>query len=257
MKSGLRRTEKAMHWLITLLVAVASAVAGAQSFEVASVKIPPPHVIGQPYNITIGLIQNDTVTFTNASLADCIRFAYGLSSNLQLSGPDWITSPESRYNIVAKAAPGTTRDRIPQMVQALLAERFKLALHHEQRVLDYFALVVAKGGPKMPEGNDAPVSAPAGVQGQLRIISNRMPMAGVVSLLSRYMRALVVDQTRLAGDFAVKLVWTPDDRPIPDDGRGPSVFSAVEEQLGLRLVSEKGRMDVLVVDRAEKIPTGN
>jgi len=236
---------------------MALALAGAQSFDVASVKIPPPHVVGQPYNIVIGLIQNDTVTFTNASLADCIRFAYRLSSNLQLSGPEWITSAESRYNIVAKAAPGVTRAQIPQMMQALLEERFKLAFHHEQHVLDYLALITAKGGPKMPQGNDAPASAPPGIHGQLWIVSNRIPMGVVVSLLSRYMRALVVGQTGVHGEFEVKLVWTPDDRPIPDDERGPSVFAAVEEQLGLRLVSKKGPMDVLVVDGAQKIPTEN
>jgi uncharacterized protein (TIGR03435 family) len=82
-------------------------------------------------------------------------------------------------------------------------------------------------------------------------------MSAVVTILSRYMRAFVVDQTGLAGDFEVKLVWTPDDRPIPDDERGPSVFTAVEEQLGLRLVSKKGPMEVLVVDSAEKTPTEN
>jgi uncharacterized protein (TIGR03435 family) len=246
-----------MYRMITLLVATGVVIARAQTFEVASVKIPPPHAIGQPYNIAIGVIQNDTVTFTNASLADCIRFAYALSSNLQLSAPDWITSTESRYNIVAKTGPGTTRNQILQMMQALLAERFKLAFHHEQRVLNYYVLVVAKGGPKMPEAKDAPASVPTGFQGQLRIISNRMPMSTVVTILSRYMRAFVVDQTGLGGDFEVKLVWTPDDRPIPDDERGPSVFTAVEEQLGLRLVSKKGPMDVLVVDRAEMIPTEN
>ena len=68
---------KSMYRMITLLVATGFVIARAQTFEVASVKIPPPHVIGQPYNIAVGIIQNDTITFTNASLADCIRFAYG------------------------------------------------------------------------------------------------------------------------------------------------------------------------------------
>ena len=82
-------------------------------------------------------------------------------------------------------------------------------------------------------------------------------MASVASLLSRYMRALVVDQTGLAGEFEVKLVWTLDDRPVPEDQQGASVFAAVEEQLGLKLESRKGPMEVMVVDRAEKIPTEN
>lgn len=246
-----------MYRIMALLFAAGFTVAHAQTFEVASVKIPPPHVIGQPYDITIGDIRNGAVTFTNASLADCIRFAYGLSSNLQLSAPDWITSAESRYDIQAKAPPGATPDQIRQMMQALLAERFTLKFHHEQRALNYYALVVGKDGPRMPEPTAAPVTVPAGVNGQLRILSNRMPMAEVVSSLSRYMHALVVDETGLAGEFEVKLVWTPDDRPVPEDQRGASVFTAVQEQLGLKLVSRKGPMEVMVIDRAEKIPTSN
>jgi uncharacterized protein (TIGR03435 family) len=168
-----------VYRIITLLVATGSVIASAQSFEVASVKIPPV-ASGDLYNINLGTIQRDTVTLTNASLADCIRFAYGLSSDSQLFGPDWIKSKELRYDIVAKTTPGTTREQTLQMMQALLAERFKLALHRERRVLAYYALVVAKGGPTMPEAKDAPASASAGVQGQLRIIGNRMP----ISLLS-------------------------------------------------------------------------
>jgi uncharacterized protein (TIGR03435 family) len=247
---------KAMYRMTTLLVATFFAMARAQQFEVASVRVPRV-VSGQPYNIDLGTIRHDTVTLINVSLADCIKFAYGLSSDFQLSGPDWITSKEVRYDIVAKTAPGTPRDQALQMMRALLAERFKLALHREKRVLSYYALVVAKGGPKLNEATDAPATVPSGVQGQLRIISNRMSMSLVATVLARYMHAFVVDQTGLAGDFEVKLVWTPDDRPIPDDQRGPSVFTAVHEQLGLRLVSKKGPMEVLMVDRAEKTPTEN
>ncbi|HEY4084979.1 MAG TPA: TIGR03435 family protein [Bryobacteraceae bacterium] len=243
--------------MMMLLIAAGLGIARAQNFDVASVRIPPPHVIGQPYDIAVGVIQNDTITFTNASLADCIQFAYGLSSKLQLSGPDWITSAEFRYNIVAKAAPGATHDQILHMMQALLAERFGLAYHREQRPLSYYALVVAKSGAKMPGPTDAPAIMPAGVKGQLHILSNRMPMSDVVSVLSRYMKALVVDQTGLAGEFEVKLVWTPDDRPAPEDQQGASIFAAVQEQLGLKLESRKGPMEVMVVDHAEKTPTEN
>jgi len=243
--------------VIALIFATGFIVAHAQTFEVASVKIPPPHVIGQPFDIATGVIRNDTITFTNASLADCIRFAYGLSGNLQLSAPDWITSTESRYNILAKMPSGAKPDEVPQMMQALLAERFRLEFHREQRVLNYYALVVAKGGPRMPGPAAAPVTLPAGVNGQLHILSSHMPMAEVVSVLSRYMHALVVDETGLPGEFEVKLVWTPDDRPVPEDQRGASIFTAVQEQLGLKLDSRKGPMEVMVIDRAEKVPTNN
>lgn len=245
-----------MYRRIVLLVAAGIVGARAQSFEVASVKAVPV-LNWDLYRINLGTIKNDTVTLTNASLADCIRFAYGLTSDLQLSGPDWIKSKEVRYDIVAKALPDAPREQILQMMQALLTERFKLALHREKKELAYYALVVAKGGSKMHEASDAPVSATPAIQGQLRIVSNSMPMSTVATLLSRYMRAFVVDQTGLKGPFEVKLVWTPDDRPVADDERGPSVFTAVGEQLGLRLESRKGPMEVLVVDHAEKTPTEN
>jgi uncharacterized protein (TIGR03435 family) len=244
-----------MYRLIALLAAAGIVCARAQSFEVASVKVAPV-LNGDLYRINLGTVQHDTVTLTNASLADCIRFAYGLTSDAQLAGPDWIKSKEVRYDIVAKALPDTTREQVLRMMRALLAERFKLALHPENRELSYYALVVAKGGSKMREATDAPPSPPTGVQGQLQIIGNRT-MYSVATLLSRYMRACVVDQTGLKGSFEVKLVWTPDDRPVPDEERGPSVFTAVREQLGLRLESRKGPMEVLVVDHAEKTPTEN
>ena len=250
---------KRFFWacLVVLLLAPFAAIAQAQdaakpSFEVASVKLAPGGDGITGYGIDLGTIRHDTVTLTNASLADCIRFAYGLSSDSQLFGPDWVKSKELRYNIVAKTALDTPRDEALQMMQALLAERFNLSLHHEQRVLAYYALAVAKSGSKMPEASDTRASAPTGIQGQLRIVSNRMSMSSVATVLSRYMQALVVDQTGLAGDFTVKLVWSPHDRPIPDAERGPSIFTAVEEQLGLKLESRKGPMDVLVIDHVEQ-----
>jgi uncharacterized protein (TIGR03435 family) len=248
--------EGIMFRIVTLLVATGIVPLCAQSFEVASVKVAPV-LNGDPYRINLGTVQHDTVTLTNASLADCIRFAYGLTSDSQLSGPDWIKSKELRYDIVAKTPPNTPHEQLLQMMQALLAERFNLALHPEDRELAYYALVTAKTGPKMREATNAPAGNLEGVQGQLRIVGNRMSMSTVATLLSRYMRAFVVDQTKLSGPFEVKLVWTPDDRPIPDDQRGPSVFTAVQEQLGLKLESRKGPMEVLVVDRAKKTPIEN
>jgi uncharacterized protein (TIGR03435 family) len=244
-----------MHRIAVLCVVTALA-ACAQTFEVASVKVAPV-LSGDLYNINLGTVKNDTVTFSNSSLADCIRFAYGLTSDSQLAGPDWITAKHVRFDIIAKTPPHTSQEELRKMMQALLAERFSLAMHPVKKELAYYALVVAKGGSKMRKATDGPATLPAGVQGQLRIVSNSIPMWRVATLLSRYMRAFVVDQTGLDGPFEVKLAWTPDDRPVPDDERGPSVFTAVTEQLGLKLESRKGPMDVLFIDHAEQTPTGN
>src|SRR5215472_11024605 len=159
--------------VLTLLIASAAALF-AQTFEVASVKVAPV-IPGELYNINLGTVRHDTVTLGNASLADCIRFAYGLTSDSQLSSPDWVKSKELRYDIVAKAPADTPREQLLQMMQGVLKERFKLALHSEKRDLAYYALVVGKGGSKMRESTtEAPATPPAGIQGQLRIVSNHM-----------------------------------------------------------------------------------
>lgn len=230
--------------------------ASGQTFEVASVKIAPVPP-GDLYNINLGTLQHDTLTFGNAALADCIRYAYGLTSNMQLSGPAWITNKTDRYDIVAKIAPGATAEQVGAMLQSLLTERFKLVLHRETRELSYYTLVVGKGGSKMKVGSDAPPEAAPNLPGQLHIINTHLEMARLCDLLSRYMRAFVVDRTGLAGRFDVRLFWTPDDRPVADDERGPSVFTAVQEQLGLKLESRKGPMEVLVIDSVEKNPVEN
>lgn len=228
----------------------------AQTFEVASVKKSPDSP-GDLIYINLGKIDHETLTLSNASLSDIIRFAYSLTSNRQLAGPDWITSKLVRYDVVAKTAPNTPREQALKMLQALLAERFKLAFHYEKRELPYYALVVGKNGAKLHAATDEPATAPKDAQGQLRIVSNSIPMLMVATLLSRYMGDFVVDETGLPGRFEVKLVWTPDDRPVPDDQRGPSVFTAVQEQLGLKLEPRKGPMDVMIIDHAEKTPLEN
>jgi uncharacterized protein (TIGR03435 family) len=154
------------------------------------------------------------------------------------------------------------------MVRSLLAERLKLVVHQEKKELPFLALVVAKNGPKLApakEGGDAPRL------GLGSIIHNRMPMSVMAMLLSRFERQTVIDLTELSGPFAINLKWTPeafrarapaDGGPLTVNGQtvdtsGPSLYTAIQEQLGLRLESRKGPLDVLVVDQAEKVPIDN
>lgn len=231
----------------------------APAFEVATVKRSPPPP-GDAININLGTVRNDTLTFANASLSDCLRFAYGLVSDEQIGGPDWIKSKAVRFDIVAKAPGGTDRDQVPVMLRTLLAERLKLAFHYEQKEMSFLALETGKNGPKLrraPE-NAQPSTGPA-VPG--RIVRNAMPISLLVTLLSRFERETVVDRTGLPGLFTVDLQWTPDTgRAVPADGAAgdrPSLFTAVQEQLGLRLVSRKGPLPVLVVDHADQVPAEN
>jgi uncharacterized protein (TIGR03435 family) len=154
------------------------------------------------------------------------------------------------------------------MTQKLLAERLKVALHREQRELPFLALVVAKNGHKLgPPDNNTTVQ---GTTGAGRIVHPRLPMKVLASLLSRFERQFIIDMTGLEGPFNLSLQWIPDflrNRPPdaapplingqPVDTNGPSIYTALPEQLGLRLESRKGPVDVLVVDQAQQVPAEN
>jgi uncharacterized protein (TIGR03435 family) len=239
------------------LASVATIAAAGAEFEVATVKSSPPPT-GDLININVGTVRNGKVTFGNASLSDCLKFAYGIVSDEQIAGPDWIKSRAVRFDIVAQAAPGTERDQLQPMLQSLLADRLKLALHHEQKELSFLALVVGKNGPKLREATAGAAASGDNIAARRHIVSNRMSMGLLATLLSRFEREIVVDQTGLKGLFEIKLDWTPDDGAAANDlATGPSIFTAVQEQLGLKLESRKGPLDVLVIDHAEKVPADN
>ncbi len=262
--------------LVAAVTAVLAPVDGqtpsAQSaarFEVATVKAVPPPQPGEQYNINLGTVRNGRVTLTNVTLGDCLKFAYGIVSDAQVAGPDWINSKAVRFDIVAQADPGTPRERLLVMLQALLEDRLKLTLHRQQKELSYLALVPAKNGPKLRSA-EADASPSGGPMVLGHIVSPRMSMATLALLLSRFERQTVLDQTGLDGFYEVKLEWNwHRDRPAPPGGDatglrepteatdGPSIFAALEEQLGLRMEARKGPLDVLVVDSAEKVPAEN
>jgi len=123
------------------------------------------------------------------------------------------------------------------MLQTLLADRFKLAVRHEARELPVYALVVAKNGPKLRAAEGGSMSSgPSMLRGQV-------PLSELAHYLSPSLGRTVLDRTGLAGTFEIKLEWMPDEE---------SLFTAIQEQLGLRLESTKAAVDVLVIDRAEK-----
>jgi uncharacterized protein (TIGR03435 family) len=226
----------------------------AQTFEVATVKVAPPLTADRIY-INLGHIEHGTLTLSNASLSDCLRFAYGLTSDSQLAGPDWIKSKEFRYMIVAKTAPETPREDALRMLQSLLTERFKLAVHREPREMSYYALLPGKNGPKLKPGTDGNADfAPSPLS---RIAQPRLSMLMLATLISRFeLHSTVLDMTGIPGTFDIKLEWSPANAKV-DAPPGPSIFTAVQEQLGLKLEARKGPIEVLVIDHAEKVPTDN
>jgi uncharacterized protein (TIGR03435 family) len=221
------------------------------AFEVASIN--PSDYQGGPLRIT-ARITADGIDFSNVTPKLCIQRAYRLKP-YQVIGPEWMDA--ERYMIVAKAAGAVPEDKLRLMLQVLLAERFKLAAHHETKEMPVYALVVSKSGPKLKEATDegATQIAPAGRETAFERVS--MPtLAGVVA---RSVDLPVFDETGLKGLYNFRLAWENDSRPKPDStdlNDAPSIFTALQEQLGLKLEPRKAPIDVLVVDYLEK-PSGN
>ena len=251
---------------IAVLIAFVARLVCAQpaapppAFEVASIRPAPLQAIGR----TSVRMSSDRgrLNYTNVSLRDVICQAYGVQS-IQISGPDWLDT--QRFDIVAKIPDGIDRGQLPRMFQALLADRFKLKLHIESKELPVYTLAAAKGGPKLQKAESIS-GLGSGSGGGRAHASGKVTMAAFADFLSRRLGRPVLDQTGLDGAYAVALEWAPDPSEEPSraaaDGAapgvsGPSLFTALEEQLGLRLAAAKGPVQVLVIDHAEKVPTEN
>lgn len=234
-----------------LLVAFAVFPATAQEFEAASVKLHTPNVpIGaqEASGIDEG---RGTIRITNLPLKVVIENAYGVR-DYQFSGPEWLSGV--RYDIEGKTPAGYTHQQLGPMLRALLAERFKLAVHHESKQVAGYALVAAKGGSKLreSEGPRTYFTARPGL-----ISGTQVKVRELVGALAGRLGRPVEDRTELRGAYDVKLEWNSDEARGGGDDVLPSLFTALGEQLGLRLEAEKTTVDVVVVDRIEKTPIGN
>jgi uncharacterized protein (TIGR03435 family) len=245
-----------MRRLIWSIAIAGSALAQRPAFEVASVKPSPMVPFGQNININLGAVDHNKLTLTNTTLCESLRFAYHLVSDDQVAGPDWIKDREFRYDVVAKGPVNATREQLLEMLQTLLDERFNLAMHREPRIVAHYELVVAKRGLKIhPSKPDAPADVK---YSRGHFSSQWMPMFRFTMLLSRQLRQAVIDKSGLTGPYDIDLEWTPDEPngALPEVA-GPSIFSAIQDQLGLRLEAHKSPIEALVVDRAEKAPVAN
>jgi uncharacterized protein (TIGR03435 family) len=221
------------------------------SFDVASIKPAVPDAFGSSGEDG----RNGFLKVYNVSLKRCIRYAYGMPETQIVGGPRWVD--ELRYDITARADRPIGEPELLKMLQPLLADRFKLTFHRETRLVAGYTLTVATGGIK------AKVSEPNGKSGgnggRGRIDSIGTPMNELIIRLTDLLQQPVVDRTQDTRRFDFHLRWTPDTAPSgaePVASDGPSLATALEEQLGLKLVSQKVPADVLVIDRAE-LPSEN
>ncbi len=279
--SSTRRMMATAGLLAWYVVAVgALAQSPSPTFEVASIK---PNKSGE---LLIGMsaLPNGRVNITNTTVKALIRTAYRLQEFQVVGGPDWL--PSERYDVVAKAEGNPDREHLERLLQGLLAERFKLSVHRDTKDLPIYALTAAKrdgtlgpqlqkssidcaavrNGPPRPSGTLAsnggrPVCGMRGLPGNF--IAGGIPLALFATSISTVVNRTVVDRTGLAGDFDIDLRYTPDQMPQlplalpggatlpPIDPNGPSIFTAVQEQLGLKLESTRGPVEVLVIDNVD------
>jgi uncharacterized protein (TIGR03435 family) len=240
------------------LVALALS-AGAQqpAFEVASVKPHKPDVAAE----NRGRESIDTVpgvlTIRNASLSSCIKWAY-LVKDYQISGPAWLN--EERYDITAKAAGPARLDELRRMLRMLLAERFSLQLHRETKERPVYRLVTAKSGPKLHKAEPGGNTSMRGENGSFVFRGTSMEqLAEDLSGLTQVDRP-VLDRTGISGGFDFDLKVGEDNLEMKRAliaGDGPSIFTLIPEQLGLKLEARKDVVEVLVIDQAEKAPSEN
>jgi len=228
---------------ITVALFTAIGVFGqTAAFEVASVRLNMSDDRATKFNT-----RNGSLISTNVSLREFIRWAYGVK-DYQVAGPDWLGS--QRYDIVAKAEASVPDDRLMAMLQALLAERFKLAIHRDTKERAVYALVVGKNGARLHEVEAGPQRS---LNKRNYLSAQKISMSQLADSLSRPVNLPVLDMTGIEGVFDIELKWAPEE----DSANGPSIFTAVQEQLGLKLEQRKGPMEIIVVDHAERIPTEN
>ena len=234
------------------------------SFEVATIKPSKPDQPGKAF-----LVRGTKFTTINTTLNDLITFAYGVQQKQVVDAPSWMDT--DKWDIEAQPdVPGApNRKQLTTMVQKLLADRFQLKFHNDKKELSAYVLTVAKGGQKMTAGSTDPNQLPGLFFRQLGVLTvQNATMSDFAELMqTAVLDRPVVDQTELPGKWNFLLKWTPDESqfggmgvkvPPPSDAADapPPLFTAIQEQIGLKLDAGKAQVPVLVIDKAEK-PSAN
>lgn len=239
------------------------APASPTRYEVATIK---PNATGD-HRVMLQIMPGGRFQATGVTLKFLMQEAYGVRDFQISGGPSWMNT--DRWDIVAKGE--GLPDRVPpeqfrSMLTSLIEERFQVKFHRETKEMPVYNLVAAKGGPKVTVHGGA--SAPRLRMGRAELDGTSVPLAMLAQQLSQQLGRTVVDKTGLTGDYDFSLKWTPEPGqggmpfgpppgapeggPAPADPNRPSIFTAVQEQLGLKLESDKGPVQMLVLDRVER-----
>ena len=293
----MKQTIAAVSWIaLSVLAASGQTAVDTPEFEVASVKPaaapaggnfggmrPPNTGLSEFIGFSGGPGTKDPgrIDYSGVNLKMLLVRAYQVRP-YQISGPGWLDT--ERYDIVAKVPPGTDKERLQLMLQKLLTERFRISLHRETKEQPVYRLTVAKNGPKLKPPEEVPqykddaegkAAREAAMRANMAVMMAAMragegrsqrnfwlasaTVAKFAEMLSSNLDSPVKDMTGLEGLYSFHLSWTPDDARTSsgDAASGPSIYAAIQEQLGLKLEAGKGTIEFLVIDKAEKSPVGN
>jgi uncharacterized protein (TIGR03435 family) len=229
------------------LAAIVIAAQASPSFEAASIH----RNRGGSLNTQIDTSGAGRLTITNASLKTLIRNAYGVLSFQLANEPAWLDTEMYDIQATTGAAEPISPESLKPLLQNLLAERFALQVHRETREGTVYALLLDKGGPKFHanSGDARPgMNTQKGPQ-RATMIGTAQTMTLLASNIGNQLGLFAVDKTGLNGVWDFTLEW---DLQSTADSTGPSLFTALREQLGLRLEAQKGPVEILVIDRAER-----
>jgi uncharacterized protein (TIGR03435 family) len=232
------------------VLALAAPLCGQKALDVATVK--PNHTGANRSNYP--RLRNGTLSAENISLKRLVEAAYGLSGP-RVTGPEWLDSV--RFDVAGKAPEGTPDTEFMPLLQALLRDRFHLEVHRETKEMTAFDLIIGKSGIKLSLFDPAhPPETPPNTGGTLLI------GVGSIDQLSDMLAASagnpVVNRTGLDGRYVYIVNYTPlSSQPATSDSGPPDLFTAVQQQTGLRLEARKQPVEILVVDRAERVPGEN
>ena len=246
--------------------ALSQSPASPPVFEVADVHPSPPGATD-----SYGFLRPGRVELKGATMLRLIMTAYGLNYGIEnekvIGGPPWLDT--DRFDIIAKSAPGSSQESLRAMLQAMLADRFKLTIHNEEKPLPVYVLTVGKIL-KMKESNPGAQTDCDGKRenGLIYYTCHNMTMSGLAEgvrqMAGGYFDHPVVDKTGIEGEYDFTLKWTPKGQlglPARDGDAGPpggiSVFDALDKQLGIKAEKQTQPASVIVVDRVNQKPTDN
>lgn len=265
----------------SVLAILSAGLLSSQSFDAASVKPGPPANAGR-FTIAGGPGTTDPtfIRYANIPLKRVLMDAYEMKY-WQIAGPDWLNT--LRFDISARIPDCTTKEQSLAMMRNLLTERFQMSVRRTAKELPIYALITDKSGAKLKtaaettgdrnaivgvqknEGKDGfPVLAPGGRgivvetrNGAARISGFHSDLSKLADFLSNQLGRPVFDRTGIAGEFDFTIYYRPENAVADDANSYPGIFDALREQLGLKLDPRTGPVEMLTIERIEKVPVGN